>query len=160
MTVDRRSIQREEANSILSRFVGYVAWGANVGFGSFLHVEFGDPRPLGPRGRIRGDWHLATDFTAWRLDGPAGMLSGSEDDRKTMTAAIEGLNGRRLEGAALIGRSPEATFKFEGGFELTLYPVFSGERPHWTLFMPDDMVVVAGPGDEISMQPADKPGWA
>jgi hypothetical protein len=157
LTVDQRKVERDEANSILLRLVGQEAWGANVGFGTLLHVEFGEPMPLGLRGHIRGEWHLSSDFTAWRLDGPAGMISGSEDGRETMSGAIQGLNGRQLESAALIGLSPEATFKFEGGFELRLFPVFSSEHEHWTLFMPDHMVVVAGPGNEIVIQPADTP---
>jgi hypothetical protein len=149
---DPRGVGRDELASILLSFVGEAPWRAAVSYGSYIHVDFGVQRPSWTGRFTRGDWTLWTDQAAWRIDGQDGMVGGSEDDRDTMSRAVQTLVGRRLEAVTVADRSPEASFRFQGEYELKIFPVYSSGRDHWSLAMPDNMVLKAGPGNVITLE--------
>jgi hypothetical protein len=139
-----------EAKTKLQPLVGLKAWGVAPGEGSFVTLEFG--QPVAREGRkTHGEWHLWVYRCAWRIDGPNGMVAGSEDERATLSAAVAGLDGRQLDGIDILD-SLEAIWTF-GDLSLRLFPCGS-ELEHWMVFTPDGRVITAGPGNQLVDEPA------
>ena len=140
--------------------VGQTAWGAAIGHGSYLTVEFGDPLPPERSdGRPHGRWHLWVADAAWRIEG-ADLLVASEDVRNRLERAAEALNGRTLHRVRVVPPALETTFTFDGddgGLDLRVFPVHGTGYEHWSLYRDDDTVLVVGPGDRFTVEPLRAP---
>jgi len=141
---------------------GQPAWGTALGVGSFLTVEFGQPRPAAgaspdQQGRQarqanpHGEYHLWVYCSAWRIESPQEIIASSEDPREQLASAVRHLDGKVLTRITIERPSLSATFDFEDGTVLRTFAIFSKEYEHWMFYLPDGRVFTAGPGSTWSV---------
>jgi hypothetical protein len=137
--------------------IGLPVWGAKPGHGSFLTLEFGEPRAGDPE---QGSYHLWIYQCAWRIEFGAEIGAGSEDPDERIGAAVGRLNGRRLTAITFERPSLSTIFTFEGA-RLVTFEIFTDpavdRMEQWLLFRPDRLVLGVGPGSAWQLSPADQP---
>ena len=132
---------KEEVETLFRGLRGQTAWGAKVGWGSFVTVEFGR-RSLQDR-HFHGDWHVWLYQCDWTLKSKTHEMANSESKKGLMQAAVENLNGRQLLDTSFDPKRMGTTFTFEGNVVLRCEP-YADAKPDeqcWMLFMPDNQVV-------------------
>jgi hypothetical protein len=143
----------------LAGLVGSAVWSTKLGIGSHLTVDLGDrmEQRLEIRGKeyvgVVGEWRLWIQLAAWRVQGPAEVLLGSEDPRPFIAEKITVLRGRRITAVEVTAPASETVFDF-GGIRLLVFPVNSAlsvqpetsVHPQWSLWRPQGDVVSVGPG--------------
>lgn len=131
---------KKEVETLFQPLVGQKAWGAKIGWGSFVTIEFGSKRLKDHH--YRGDWHLWLYQCDWTLKSKTHELANSESKRRLMQAAIENLNSLELEGLAFDPQKMWTEFIFEGGLRLRCQPYLDAEpnEERWMLFTPDKQV--------------------
>lgn len=155
-----KPLTSSEVSRHLAGLVGQRAWGAALGHGSFLTVDFGEARSVSRSRRLperqHGAWHVWLYCCAWRLDGPSGMIVASEDPREHIAAAVSALNGLVVEEASIADAGGCALqLCFENGTKLTTFSICSQEYEHWFVYLPGRMVITAGPGSAYSVDSSD-----
>lgn len=153
MAVTETDIREIQAK--INPLLGQQAWGAALGVGSFITLEFGASRPpVNERGSTHGEWHLWVYCCAWRLEGSGEVLAASEDARPQLEAAIQHLNGLAIRTVEVQPPALETTITFDGGIVLRLFPIFTEGFEHWMLYTPDGNVLTIGPGTTWSYEKA------
>jgi len=144
-----------EIEGKISSLLGKQAWGAQLGVGSFITIEFGDSQPPSSMGEPpHGAWHLWVYCCAWRLETQEEVVAASEDPRPKLEVAVQRLNDRTLRAVEVQRPALETTFIFEDGLILRLFPIFSEDFEHWMLYDPTGNVLTVGPGTEWSYEAA------
>ena len=139
--------------SMLGRLEGKRVWGASLGYGSFVTLEFGARvKTLG--GHIRGEWHLWIYCCAWRIEKAGKVMAASEDDRSLLRKTVAILNRKKLTSAEVAQLMSDAIFTFEGDLTLKTFGIYSRDAEHWMLFTPGGKVLTIGPGSAASFTPA------
>jgi hypothetical protein len=124
--------------------LGNPCWLVKHGHGSFVTMEFGQPRveisgpelmrvhiegapERSPRRSafVCGDWHLWIYCCRWMLTLNGIQLAEDESDDITMDRALGVLNGQILT-AASIEPGSQTTFSFDLGCSFTTYPAPAG----------------------------------
>jgi hypothetical protein len=142
----------------IAPLLGKEAWGASLGVGSFITLEFGSPIPYDKiPGRLHGEWHFWVTHCVWRLERTTEVIAGSEDPRPKLNEAIQHLDGLSLLSVHLTLPALETTFMFDSSIALRLFPVYTEEFEHWMLYAPDGNVLCVGPGSDWSYTDADTP---
>lgn len=136
--------------------IGQRAWGAAVGYGSFVTVEFGRPTAT-DRGRTHGEWHLWVYCCAWRLEHGERIVAASEDDRAALEEAVRRQDGLVLRSIDVVLPGLDTRFVFDDQLTLHLFGVYSEGPEHWMLFLPDGNVLSVGPGNRWSSARGDVP---
>jgi hypothetical protein len=131
---------RQEIETLFRPLVGQRAWGAKVGWGSFVTIEFG-PRRLQHR-HYHGDWHLWLYQCDWTLNSETHEMANSESKKGLMQAAIDNLNGLDLVDTSFDQRCMITDFTFKGNLRLRCqpYPDAKPDEQCWMLFTPDKQV--------------------
>lgn len=137
--------------------IGLKVWGGEQTHGSFLELQFGEPKPDDPE---RGANHLWIYMCAWRIEHGSEIGAGCEDTNERIAAALNRLNGRTL--TAVTFRRPSWTTTFEfGDHRLITFGIYTdaSERlsEQWLLFRSDNLVLSVGPGSAWRLHPADQP---
>ncbi|HBL58647.1 MAG TPA: hypothetical protein DDZ80_09060 [Cyanobacteria bacterium UBA8803] len=151
MTVTETDIREVQAliNPILSR----KAWGASLGVGSFITLEFGDSLPPNQkRQRTHGEWHLWIYCCAWRIEKGNEVLASSEDPREKLELAVQQLEGLALNSIQLLPPAWDTVFSFDEEVFLRSFSIYSEESEHWMLYTPDGNVLSVGPGSSWSYE--------
>jgi hypothetical protein len=144
----------DRIHALLAPLVGIPAWGCKLGVGSFVTLEFGPAQPATGEA-IHGTWHLWLYGCAWRLEHDQDVLAGSDDERDVMEVAINALDGLVLQEIRVRAPALDATWTFENGYQLQLFPMSAQQGEHWLIFLPDGNVLNIGPGNSWSVEPAD-----
>ncbi|GAA4908733.1 hypothetical protein LX16_3001 [Stackebrandtia albiflava] len=144
-----------EPNEALAPLVGRAPWRVRLGHGSFVTFDFG--ARVTSEGHVRGEWHLWTCVSAWRLDSTVGIVAGSEDGREDMAQALATLEGTVLESAEVVNNGMDLNLYFPGAV-FRVFPVTGREYEHWMLYEPSGWVLVAGPGSSWHRERADGGG--
>jgi hypothetical protein len=140
-------------DSILAQLIGKKTWGARLGEGSFLTVEFGAELPTTtPKGRPHGEWHLWVYCSAWRLDRAGAILAASEDDRDSLDSAVKVIDGRSVTAVSVSGASHDITLHFDDALALQTFAIYSKDYEHWMLYLPNEKVLVMGPGTDMVLK--------
>lgn len=112
---------------------GLEAWGAKIGVGTFLTIEFGPVDRVD--GIDHGRYHLWISYAAWRLSWTTGWV-GSGDSKAAMQLGVSGLNGSKLV-AAKCTEFGDLILEFSAGRTLrTLSNMEYDDSPPWDLFAP------------------------
>jgi hypothetical protein len=137
--------------------LGLQAWGVSLGHGSFITMEFGEPREK--QGQVHGEWHFWVYGCAWRLEEPGQVLAASEDERADLAAAVTHLELLKLGQFEVLPPALDTTLTFEGDVVLRLFSIYTDPRgmADWMLFTPDDQVLVVGPGSSWTFHPSSEP---
>lgn len=138
----------------LSGVYGMPAWNARLGHGSFVTMEFGQPRAESGHGA----YHLWIYGAAWRWETSDRILAACEDDREVLASTLEGLNTLAITEITIEQPSLSTRFDFDDGSRLLTFPVHSylEDYEHWMMFLPDGDVFTAGPGSDWVVEPANQ----
>jgi hypothetical protein len=128
---------KKQIDSLLRLLIGQKAWGASVGWGSFVTIEFGSKR-LHHR-HYHGDWHLWLYQCEWDLSSNGRLLAHSESKKKVMQLAIDNLNGAELKSFSFDSQRMMTGFSFDNDLRLSCkpYPDAVPDEQCWILFTPD-----------------------
>lgn len=151
--------------------LGRPAWQVKQGHGSFLTLEFGEPRllidePKERRGRryrivtIRGDWHLWVYCCSWDIFQDGERLAHSESDHQTIEKATNQLDGQHLEKLWIEPGTVATRFEFDLGGILSTFPFESDDdepNEQWMLFEPSGRVVSIRSDNRFSYHPGNTP---
>lgn len=112
--------------------VGLPAWGALQGHGSFLTLDFGEPKlEVHERQKdgctirkayVRGQWHLWIYCCHWRILKDGAQLAWSEDADEDIERSTAALNGQKLLGVTVSPDEGRSTFGFDLGGSLETWP--------------------------------------
>jgi len=133
--------------------IGLPAWGAEVGHGSFVTMNFGAALAQEPE---YGEFFLWVFCTAWRIEDPERVVGSCEDEREEMQAAVGRLEGKRLLSVAVESLSLSARFEFDEGLVLRTFSIFTTDTDHWMLRLPSGQWVHAGPGSVMMLRDGDE----
>lgn len=131
---------KKQIEKLFTPLIGQKAWGASVGWGSFVTVEFGS-KHLHHR-HYHGDWHLWLYQCDWSLSSNGRCLADSESKRKVMQLAIDNLNGSKLTHFSFDSQRTITEFVFENQLHLRCkpYPDAAPDEDYWLLFASDRQV--------------------
>lgn len=155
--------------SAFAPILGRPAWQVKQGHGSFLTLEFGEPRLeidetkelRGCRYRIvtiRGDWHLWIYCCNWNIFQDGKRLAHSESDNQTIKKATNQLDGQYLERLSMEPGTVATRFEFDLGGVLSTLPYEDDDDmpdEQWMLFEPSGDVVSIRSGNRFSHQSGD-----
>lgn len=145
------------SKTIIKDIIGKKAWGVKLGHGSFITIEFGHPKSDGSiYSAIHGEWHLWVYLCSWRIERGDSFLVGCEDERSKIESVIKEIENKVLLKFDISFPSLDAVLEFEDEIYLSTFSIISeddeGGGQHWMLFMPNDKVLVAGPGTYIEVE--------
>jgi hypothetical protein len=144
--------------------MGLPSWNVEVGVGSFITMEFGEPHlhvttvqrrhtyladaPAETEQRgawVRGQWHLWIYCCRWSLTLHDAPISHHETTPPTMSRALRLLNGQMLTDVQ-VSDDATTTFTFDLGCVLTTRPaplvVYDGDVvEQWFLYQPSGEVL-------------------
>jgi hypothetical protein len=150
-----RSSRQKKGRLSLAEIQGYFApiehqrsWRVRLGVGSFLTFEFGSKTR--DNGHEHGSWHLWIYMSNWTLMHHGRAIVNSDSDRRPISAAVRRLEGVSFTDIEFDPRTSATTFVFED-FRLAVTPADYLDSPdeqdhYWLFFMPDHVVLAAGPG--------------
>lgn len=131
---------KNELRDLFRPVHGQKAWGAKVGWGSFVTIEFGTRRLQNHH--YHGNWHLWVYQCDWTLKAETHEMANSESGKGLMQTAIENLNDRELLDTSFDPQQRATEFIFKGNLRLRCqpYPDAEPNEECWMLFMPDKQV--------------------
>jgi hypothetical protein len=162
--------------------LGLPSWLVAKGHGSFVTLEFGEPRleigkpskrPVfltgGPKqvlarnAFVRGQWHLWIYCCDWTLLLKGAPLADNESEDVTMARALRVLNGQSLVSVGVDPMDGGSTFTFDLGCVLETRPAQEGtykEEPaeQWMLYQPSGEVLTIRGDGYYRVQPARESG--
>ncbi|MGA7301419.1 MAG: hypothetical protein WBX10_14000 [Candidatus Sulfotelmatobacter sp.] len=148
---------KSQIDALFRPLIGQKAWGASVGYGSFVTIEFGRKRLY--HGHYHGEWHVWLYLCEWKLFSGARQLADFESKKRMMQLAIGNLNGTALTEIDFDPQNMATTFSFDGDIHLRCEP-FDDAPPDeecWMLFMPNGQVaslfesgIKVSPADAVS----------
>ncbi|MBV8524319.1 MAG: hypothetical protein JOY71_19690 [Acetobacteraceae bacterium] len=163
MDFPSNSEQISDPSAALAGLLGQLAWGVRRGYGSFLTIEFGEPRlfvrepiqsvssdSLDIRQRlsrrhvsVHGIWHLWITHGSWTLVTVNYATSSEESEAAKVEPALTQLDGQRLVSAKFNRSSAEIHLSFDLGAHLRIGPGQQVDRDEdqWQLFAPDGSIV-------------------
>ncbi|NET57600.1 MAG: hypothetical protein F6K47_15995 [Symploca sp. SIO2E6] len=78
-----------KVQTLIKPIISHKAWGASLGVGSFITLEFGNPLPSSKeRQKTHGEWHLWIYCCAWRIEEGNEVLASSEDPRAKIESSM------------------------------------------------------------------------
>lgn len=141
----------------IAGWLGTRSWGARADQSGSLTIELGNSLPPTRHGNVHGEWHLWASFCDWRIEQDGRVIAGSGDSEIRRQTAAQQLNGRLIQDIQLTAPVLDAAFSFEGGLALRLFCVHSEEYESWQLFLPDNRVLIVGPGERWILQSSQEP---
>jgi hypothetical protein len=145
---------KTQIEALFRPLIGQKAWGASVGYGSFVTAEFGRKRLY--HGHYHGEWHLWLYLCEWNLHSKVRKLADSESKKRVMQLAVANLNGATLTDLTFDPQSMATSLTFDHDLHLRCKP-FDDPVPdeeYWMLFMPDGNVASLFESG-IKLNPAD-----
>ncbi|MGO9864838.1 MAG: hypothetical protein ACLPLR_14590 [Terriglobales bacterium] len=131
---------KKQIEALFQPLIGQKAWGASIGVGSFVTVEFG--RKHLNHHHYHGDWHLWLYQCDWSLNSNGRCLANSESKKRVMQLAIDNLNRAELTDFSFDSQRTITEFHFDNHLELRCepYPDATADEEYWMLFTPDRQV--------------------
>lgn len=149
-------IANAEIRKILYPILGKKAWGAAIGVGSFLTIEFGGPIQKEVKSdRLHGEWNVWLYGCGWRIEQGDTILVGSEDQSEKIASVIEVINGLRLLDVTLNGPAYDTIFIFENDVRISTFQIYTEEMESWYFYLPDHFVLIIGPGSSYEYKRSD-----
>lgn len=141
--------------AVFERVTGLVAWQVAVDIGSFLTLEFGDPKlTISEREKaghlvkrhvsVHGEWHLRLECCQWTIEQFGTQLAHSESNNDLMKKAARQLDGQRLIKLWMQPDTVITHFEFDLGGKLTTYPYENeneDDLEQWVFYEPEGLVL-------------------
>lgn len=161
----------EEASPIdafVGQIVGLPAWNVKQGYGSFLTLDFGQPRlvvherqttdgGLSRDAYVKGAWHLWIYCCRWRVFQNRKELARCEDTREAIDRATSTLDGQKLLSLSVDPAGGRSTFTFDLGGIIDTWPY--GDDPtqeQWIILSSSEAFVFRANGS-YSRHPSNTP---
>lgn len=142
---------QEALDGFVAPLVGQPVWGAKQGYGSFLNLEFCEPRLIvkewisKDRGKCRhayvqGRWTIWIYCCEWRFFADGEAIAWSEDSREDIARATGMMDGQKLTRISVNPASGKSSFVFDLGGLLETWPV--GDDPteeQWFVYGPEEV---------------------
>jgi hypothetical protein len=144
---------QQEIEKLFRPLIAQRTWGAKVGWGSFVTLEFG-ARHLRDH-HYHGDWHLWLYQCDWTLRSENHEMANSESKRGVMQTAIDNLEGLKLTHVSFDQDRMATEFVFDENLRMRCqsYPDAPPDEECWMLFMPDEQVATLQPSG-LTFEPA------
>ena len=145
-------------------------WGVKRGYGTFLTLEFGEPRlvirePIASASGtvkvrrmlarrlayVAGEWHLWIYQCMWAVYNGATCVGDWSSPRRIDKAA-QFLNGQKLSGVDVSTRGSKTRFSFDLGAVLLTQP-YNRTAEQWLLYEPNGNVLILKAGGWFSYGP-------
>lgn len=124
----------KEIQNIIEPIIGQLVWGVKQGYGSFLSLEFGNPKidfsgikkPL-DKGRfpfnnfenrhvtIKGDHTFFVNMANWKIYANESELAYDESERNEIEFALSFINGQKLKKVIIDSNQKTTEFEFDLG---------------------------------------------
>ncbi len=153
-------IDKETLESHIKHLEGMVVNRATLGYGSFITLDFGKDISVnvstneGESSYIRGEWSLLIQMAFWEFEKDEEVVVECDDEREQIEAFLKTLEGKKLKKFQVTTKEFDAVIEFED--EIDLYLIANNEEEdneQWMLTIPGDLVCVAGPGTQSSIEP-------
>lgn len=151
LEVDRSG--RGTLAGLVTGIIGQRTWEPAIGVGSFITMNFGEPQKS-PSGGVFGEFHLWVYGAHWVVRHDGTVAATSDDTHAVMAEAVARFEGRVVTDAHVSIDNLALRVAFGGDLTLEAAPASDPEMEHWMTFLPDGSVVVAGPGRELTLEPA------
>lgn len=128
-------------------------WGVQKGFGSFLTLQFGEPRlevelltqvknePIRRIVSVLGQWQLWIYCCAWSIRLEKKTIATWKSSNRLIDAAVSCLDGQILSRVSINPQSARTRFEFDLGGTLHTWP-YNKDSEQWLLFDPQGKVLV------------------
>ena len=157
--------------------VGVPSWLVRNGNGSFVTLEFGQPKVVigeprmsrlsidgAPPGamrrsaRVQGQWHLWIYCCFWSLSLDTTQIAHNESDDVTIERALHLLNGQAITAVTISPVDGSTKFSFDLGCVMTTTPapehVYSSTTvEQWMLYQPSGEVLTIRSDGMYSLEP-------
>lgn len=138
--------------------MGKAAWGVKVGYGSFLTIEFGVPNKS-EYCSIYGEWYLWLYLCSWRIEKDGYLIVGSDDSKEKLIKSTSTIEGYELRLFKVYPQTLDLLLTFENNSILRTFSTIADneinqDKQHWMLYMPDNRVLVADPGNRWVVEAA------
>lgn len=137
----------------LTQVMGLRAWAPSVGVGSFLTIEFGNPR-ITSTGTSQGEFHLWVYGASWEIRERTRTIASSSDDHAAMVAGARVLDGAPMRSFEFNSEHMTLNLRFDPYVELAVTPLGDREMEEWFLYLDDGTVITAGPGETVTHESA------
>lgn len=147
----------------LHDLVGKKCWKVAFTHGGELSLHFG--RHLSydipsMTGKKKGEWHLGTRGTPWKLFTPHGSVSSRGNNEELLEGKANALEGRKVTRINIGVPDNALTIDFGNEHQFQITPTGNSVRsslPYWELFMPNHRLLTFGPGSSWSCRRSDVP---
>jgi hypothetical protein len=104
----------------LAEISEFDAWGARVGHGTHVSIEFGPSTSVGPRGQLRGEFGVWIPGSPWRLMKGGIILAGSGQEVFAHDT-LGLLNGDRIRTLRILPNSYDIVLEWASGALLNVF---------------------------------------
>lgn len=150
----------ELAKNLFSEVIGLEARNAQLGYGSFITIDFGKNiiiKGKNPSNDFeRGEWHLWVYMCAWRLEQNGNPIIGAGDEKDSIRPKISLLTGKKILKVQILNNSFDTILDFEEGYRLLLFSFSIEDDEQWMFFTPNRKVFTAGPGTSWEYEDSSK----
>lgn len=162
----------EAISTTIAPLIGLPCWNVGRVHGSMISLEFGAPRlhirePIAsqsPSARVRermaqrqvrpvGEWNLCVSACHWRVIAFDEKLAEDADAHERIEVAVRTVDGQKLTEFVLDTSGRTASFVFDLGATLTIWPYKSGNEEQWSLYRPDGFVLTYRTDGQCSLYP-------
>ena len=142
-----RSISRDEVSRLLAQVRGTRVTAAVLGEQHLLTIDLTAAKAASTPG-----YRLELGSCAWRLESSREVVASIDDPADAQAGALAGLVGEVLQAVYAERPSLSTTFAFGDDVVLKTFSIFTREHEVFSLFMPDDQVLIAGPGSTWTLR--------
>ena len=135
---------------------GLPTWGAMIGVGSFLTIEFGGIRRSSV-GQARGDFSLWIYGARWTIREHGEVFGDSTMGHQEMSLAARRLNRLPVETVDIAPESVTLRLRLGSEIELVAEPLGDPDMEEWMLYLDDGSVLTAGPGRAFVREDSSSP---
>jgi hypothetical protein len=149
----------DPVGSVFADIMGKPAWQVKKGYGSFVTLEFGEPRlefrePYASRAKservrqlaarrlvtVRGDWHLWIYCCEWEISQAGQRLAHSESKDARIERAAGALDGQILTAVTVDPETAATRLEFDlgGVLETRRWTPRRKRYEQWILHAPED----------------------
>lgn len=143
----------------LRSLIGKKCWKAAFSYGGDLRLHIGGRVSYGiPQmaGKKKGEWVFSTCATQWVIVSHEHSMQSVGHTQAVLEEQAKNLEARRITGISAT-RQGMCAIAFSGNWTLIVLPNASDKKykvPYWELFMPQDKVIICGPGDQWAVKSA------
>jgi hypothetical protein len=131
--------------------VGQTAWSVQLGWGSFLTVEFGTA--IEEDGETHGEWHLWLRMCDWRVETPTEVRCCSGDDPDYIRGRLGDGYWGEVRQISVEEPGLDLEVVFSSGHVVRAFISSSTEDDQWMLYTPNKMTLIAHGGGRYEYLP-------